>query len=50
MVADFYSKLGFQPRGCELADLPENSTAWVLDLAGYRQRNKHIRTKEYTVG
>jgi FkbH-like protein len=48
MVSDFYSTLGFQPSNVLPSDLPEGSTAWKLDLAGYNRRNRHIKILEYS--
>ena len=48
MVADFYSRLGFEPRTSTSQDLPEGSTVWTLDLAGYTAQNRHIKILEYT--
>ncbi|WP_041597738.1 HAD-IIIC family phosphatase [Granulicella tundricola] len=46
MVADHYSRLGFQP--CPQPSLPEGATAWQLNLTGYVRKNSHIRVLEYT--
>jgi FkbH-like protein len=46
MVADFYSKLGFEPSVPESPRLPEGATVWKLDIADYKARNKHIRVME----
>jgi len=48
MVSEFYSTLGFQPSNVLPSDLPEGSTAWKLDLAGYTGRNRHIKILEYS--
>ena len=46
MVADFYPKLGFTPYPAD-PELPEGTTAWELDLAGYTQQNTHIKVMEF---
>jgi FkbH-like protein len=40
MVADHYRRLGF---GLVSTDPETGATSWVLDLSGYRVRNRHIR-------
>jgi FkbH-like protein len=49
MVADFYAKLGFEAYPANLQSLPAEATAWRLDLAGYKNRNQHIRVLDFAV-
>ncbi len=48
MVEDFYRKLGFEPYEGSQRTLPPNATAWRLDLAGYKRKNKHIHVMEFS--
>ncbi len=50
MVSDFYSKLGFSPKGPAEAGLYDGEAVWKLDLAGYQLRNRHIIVMEYANG
>ena len=47
MVANFYSKLGFEAHLTDNPELPEGATVWRLDLADYQPRNQHIRVTEH---
>ena len=47
MVADFYAGLGFLPYHPLDAVLPPGATMWTLNLAGYTQRNRHIKLMEH---
>ena len=47
MVADFYQRLGFTLSNSTPPDLPEGSTVWTLDLAGYKKKNQHIKVMEF---
>ncbi len=42
MVADHYERLGFT-RARTAADAPEGASFWTLNLAGYTDRNTHIK-------
>jgi FkbH-like protein len=42
MVADHYRRLGFSPAPAP-GDAIEGATYWALDLAGYTDRNRHIK-------
>jgi FkbH-like protein len=53
MVADFYSKLGFQ--ACappedypSQSTLTEGATVWAFELSGYTKQNQHIKVMEQT--
>jgi FkbH-like protein len=47
MVADFYPTLGFESIPVPQSDQSAGATVWKLDLAGYKQKNRHIRVTEY---
>jgi FkbH-like protein len=43
LVANHYQELGFEPHLSERRDLPQDSTAWVLNLRNYSKINRHIK-------